>query len=448
MTEQINIGHLIYMCIITVCYLGSIGLCRTVIFSTILKIDDVVINSVSIGIFTLMFLIGPFSLPLYQRIILKFTYKAVFFSTSFINVMSTALYIVVIEQRPKQIYLIITILIFEAIATPFLAIFYCAYNYYVRSISNSKNVGIYFGIAYSLFSMQNFIGDIYITFGNSMYQYNEYFYYPMLLISLIISILYLFIKEPNIQSNSTSTQSINLQQKLNQHIYGSYEEQQIKQDDHPTYSNQFIKIWTITKNDPLFIYIIPTIISLGIFSAFNIVFSQDMIVPHYPMQLNQELITGLTLHGIGQFLGGITFGLISDIYGYLNLLIILQIFAILTYIISVNLQYFIRIIGQTTLNSITLIFIFDFMSGLLISSSQVITFAFSASQYHLNKNVLQFCNWVYCITFYIFTILMSLTTITNFIIGLITFSSFIILYSILNFICLWFHKRSILIHQQ
>ncbi|CAD8187815.1 unnamed protein product [Paramecium pentaurelia] len=335
MTEQTNIGNLIYVCIITVSYSGAIGLCRTVIFSTILKIDDQVINSVSLGIFTLIFLFGPFSLPLYQRIIQKFTYKAVFCITSFVNVISTTLYIIVIEQQPQKIYLIITILIFEAIAAPFLAIFYCAYNYYVRSISNSKNIGIYFGIAYSLFSMQNFIGDIYITFANSMYEYNEYFYYPMLFISLIISILYLFIKEPKFEYKSTSTQSIDLHQMMNQHIYGSEEEQNLQQrNDDPSYSNQFIQIWSIQKKDPLFIYIIPTIISLGIFSAFNVVYSQNMIVPHYNIQLNQQLIAGLTLHGIGQFLGGITVGLISDIYGYLNILIILQIFAIFTYIIS------------------------------------------------------------------------------------------------------------------
>lgn len=63
MSGSKNLRSLICMCIITVLYLGSIGLCRTVIFSTILKIDDNVINYVSLGIFSLIFLLGPFSLP-------------------------------------------------------------------------------------------------------------------------------------------------------------------------------------------------------------------------------------------------------------------------------------------------------------------------------------------------------------------------------------------------
>lgn len=60
-----NLCSLTYTCIITVSYLGAIGLCRTVLFSNILKIDDKVINSVSLGIFSLIFLIGPLSLPFF-----------------------------------------------------------------------------------------------------------------------------------------------------------------------------------------------------------------------------------------------------------------------------------------------------------------------------------------------------------------------------------------------
>lgn len=63
MSESKILRSLLCMCIITILYLGAIGLCRTVIFSTILKIDDKVINYVSLGIYTLIFIFGPFSLP-------------------------------------------------------------------------------------------------------------------------------------------------------------------------------------------------------------------------------------------------------------------------------------------------------------------------------------------------------------------------------------------------
>ncbi|CAD8183525.1 unnamed protein product [Paramecium pentaurelia] len=333
-----NLCSLTYTCIITVCYLGAIGLCRTVLFSNILKIDDKVINSVSLGIFSLIFLIGPFSLPFFQKMILKFTYKAVFFITSVANIFSMTLYIVVIEQQPKDVYLITTILIFEAISAPFMAIFYCSFNYYIRSMSNKNNVSIYFGVAYSLFCMQNFVGDIYVIFESKIYQYNEYFYYPMLGVSLIITFLYWFIKEPDSLSKSVTKQSIDLQQKLNEHLYGSLmdDDNQKNNINDNEYINQFKLIWKIPKLYPQFIYLIPTIISIGMFTAFSVVYSQDMIEPNYTnvSQLKPAIVTNLSIHGIGQFLGGILIGLLSYSYGYLNLLIGLQIFGAITYILS------------------------------------------------------------------------------------------------------------------
>ncbi|CAK84338.1 unnamed protein product (macronuclear) [Paramecium tetraurelia] len=337
---------LTYTCMITVCYLGAIGLCRTVLFSNILKIDDKVINSVSLGIFSLVFLLGPLSLPFFQKLILKLTYKAVFFITSLANIFSMTLYIVVIEQKPKDIYLIATILIFEAISAPFMAIFYCAFNYYIRSMSNKVNVGIYFGVAYSLFSMQNLIGDIYVIFEGKMFEYNQYFYYPMLGVSLLITFLYWFIKEPDSLSKSATKQSIDLEQKLNEHLYGSLmdDDNQKNYANNNEYGNQFRLIWKIPKQYPQFVYLIPTIISIGMFAAFSVVYSQDMIEPNYTnvQYLKPALVTNLSIHGIGQFLGGILIGLLSYSYSYLNLLMALQIFGATTYILSVNLIVLIK----------------------------------------------------------------------------------------------------------
>ncbi|CAD8083240.1 unnamed protein product [Paramecium primaurelia] len=333
-----NLCSLTYTCMITVCYLGVIGLCRTVLFSNILKIDDKVINSVSLGIFSLVFLLGPFSLPFFQKMIMKFTYKAVFFITSVANIFSMTLYIVVIEQQPKDVYLIATILIFEAISAPFMAIFYCTFNYYIRSLSNKNNVGIYFGVAYSLFCMQNLIGDIYVIFEEKIYEYNQYFYYPMLGVSLIITILYWFIKEPDSLSKSVTKQSIDLQQKLNDHLYGSYmnDDNTKINTNNNEYINQFKLIWKIPKLYPQFVYLIPTIISIGMFTAFSVVYSQDMIEPNYTNvnYLKQDIVANLSIHGIGQFLGGILIGLLSYSYGYLNLLMVLQVFGAVTYIFS------------------------------------------------------------------------------------------------------------------
>ncbi|CAD8125576.1 unnamed protein product [Paramecium sonneborni] len=338
MSEKDNLCSLTFTCMITVCYLGAIGLCRTVLFSNILKIDNQVINSVSLGIFSLIFLIGPFSLPLFQKLILKFTYKAVFFITSVVNVLSMALYVVVIEQKPQDVYLITTIIIFEGLSAPFMAIYYCSFNYYVRSMSNKNNVGIYFGVAYSLFCMQNFVGDLYVVFEGKIYEYNQYFYYPMLGVSLIITLLYWFIKEPDCLSKSITKQSIDLQKKLNEHIYGSIldDDERNTNIDENEYMNQMKQIWRIPKIYPQFMYLIPTLISIGMFTAFSVVYSQDMIEPNYSnlSQLKPAIITNLSIHGIGQFLGGILIGLLSYSYGYLNLLMVLQILGIATYILS------------------------------------------------------------------------------------------------------------------
>jgi hypothetical protein len=124
----------------------------------------------------------------------------VFFTTSVANVLSITLYVFTVEQKPADGYLIVLILIFEIIAAPFMALFYCTYNFYVRGMASKENIGIYFGIAYSIFYMQNFIGDIYVAFESKIYEYNQYFYYPMLAISLLVTTLYWFIREPNINS--------------------------------------------------------------------------------------------------------------------------------------------------------------------------------------------------------------------------------------------------------
>ncbi|CAK84337.1 unnamed protein product (macronuclear) [Paramecium tetraurelia] len=51
------------------------------------------------------------------------------------------------------------------------------------------------------------------------------------------------------------------------------------------------------------------------------------------------------------------------------------------------------------------------MSGLLISAVQVLTFSYCGSEYVENKNVLQLCNWIYCWSFYFFTVVMSIPNI-------------------------------------
>lgn len=63
------------------------------------------------------------------------------------------LYVLIIEKKPKDDYIIAIILLLEAIAAPFMSIFYCTFNYYVLNISKKNTTGTYFGIAYSLFCM-------------------------------------------------------------------------------------------------------------------------------------------------------------------------------------------------------------------------------------------------------------------------------------------------------
>ena len=56
------------------------------------------------------------------------------------------------------IYIILGILI-----SPLLSIYYCTYNYYIKSLA-SKNEGTLFGAGYSMFSMSTIFGLLYIHF--------------------------------------------------------------------------------------------------------------------------------------------------------------------------------------------------------------------------------------------------------------------------------------------
>ena len=47
-------------------------------------------------------------------------------------------------------YMITCLLIITIITAPFKALFYCTYNYYVNSLCQQNNKGVYFGLAYSL----------------------------------------------------------------------------------------------------------------------------------------------------------------------------------------------------------------------------------------------------------------------------------------------------------
>lgn len=121
--------------------------------------------------------------------------RSIFLVTALANILTTATALLLAEKSRSEYHTLIGLLL-ELIASPFQAVFYCTFNYYLQALASDHNAGTIFGVAYSTFALKSLAAVAFILYQERISTQTGFFQYPSLVASAALSFLYLVIKEP------------------------------------------------------------------------------------------------------------------------------------------------------------------------------------------------------------------------------------------------------------